>query len=41
MTGQMPRPPDPVRMTGPALRVYTGHLMLHASEAPAASRGGR
>jgi diaminopimelate epimerase len=34
-------PGEPVRMTGPALRVYTGHLMLHASETPAASRGGR
>jgi len=34
-------PGEPVRMTGPALRVYTGHLMLQASEAQAAARGAR
>jgi diaminopimelate epimerase len=34
-------PGTTVRMTGPAQRVYTGHLMLHPDEALAASRGGR
>jgi diaminopimelate epimerase len=34
-------PGGPVRMTGPAQRVYTGHLMLHATEAPASNRGAR
>jgi diaminopimelate epimerase len=31
-------PGQPVRMTGPAQRVYTGHLMLQAAEQLAASR---
>jgi diaminopimelate epimerase len=34
-------PGEPVRMTGPAQRVYTGHLMLLPEEQPAASRGAR
>jgi diaminopimelate epimerase len=34
-------PGEPVRMTGPAQRVYTGHLMLSPAETLAASRGGR
>lgn len=34
-------PGQPVRMTGPAQRVYTGHLMLQPSEQLATSRGSR
>jgi diaminopimelate epimerase len=34
-------PGQSVRMTGPAQRVYTGHLMLQHSEQLAASRAGR
>jgi diaminopimelate epimerase len=34
-------PGQPVRMTGPAQRVYTGHLMLQATEQLAAARGSR
>jgi diaminopimelate epimerase len=34
-------PGEPVRMTGPAQRVYTGHLMLQPAETLAATRGAR
>ena len=34
-------PGEPVRMTGPAQRVYTGHLMLQQSEQLTAGRGTR
>jgi diaminopimelate epimerase len=34
-------PGQSVRMTGPAQRVYTGHLMLHPAETLATTRGAR